>query len=90
MGVEGDVRSNDEDGVEGCVMSHERHTTDDVIADVVSRSDDKGKRGVEACASTASIASLTERFVMPVERVTVPLLAHHRLCWVQAERSVRV
>jgi len=25
---------------------------------------------------------------MPVERVTVPLLAHRRLCWAPAKRSV--
>jgi hypothetical protein len=43
LGVEGDVRSSDEDGAEGGVMSHERHSTDGIIADVVGRSDEKGK-----------------------------------------------
>src|SRR5215831_8119530 len=79
MGVEGDVRSSDEDGAEGGAMSHERYATEGIIADGESRGDEKGKRGVEACASTASIASPTGRFVMPFERVTVPLLAHRRL-----------
>src|SRR5262245_54895502 len=31
-GVEGDVRSSDQDGAEGGVMSHERHSTDGIIA----------------------------------------------------------
>jgi len=88
MGEEGDVRSSDEDYAEGGVRSHERHSTDGIIADVISRSADRGKRGVESCASTASIASLTEHFVMPVERVTVPLFAHRRLCWTPAKRGV--
>ena len=62
-GVKGDVRSSGEDGVEGVVMSQDRHTTDDIIADVISRGNDKGKREVEAYASTASIASLTGCFL---------------------------
>ena len=37
------------------MMSHERHSTDGIIADGESRSDDKGKRGVEGCMTTASI-----------------------------------
>ena len=88
MGVEEDDRRSDEDGAEGGVMSYDRHSTDGIIADVVGRSDDEGKRGIEAYASTASIASLTGRFVMPIERVAVPLLAHCRLCWAPAKRSV--
>ena len=66
MDVEGDVRSSDENGVEGGVMSHERHSTDDIIAHVAGRIDDEGKREVESSASTASIASLTGHFVMPL------------------------
>src|SRR5262249_5100814 len=88
MGVEEDDRRSNEDGAEGGVMSHERRSTEGIIADGESRSDDKGKRGVEASASTASIASLTGRFLMPIERVAVPRLAHRRLCWASAKRSV--
>ena len=84
MGVEGDVRSSDKNGVEGCMMSYGRHSTDAFIADGESRSDEKGKWGVKVSASTASIASPTGRFVMPVERVTVPLLVHCRPCWAPA------
>ena len=88
--VKGDDRRKDEDGVEGGVMSHERHSTEGIIADTVSSVDDEGKRRIEAYASTASIASLTGRFMIPVERVTVPLFAHRRLCWAPAKRSVVV
>ena len=88
MGVEGDVRRSDEDGAEGGVMSHERRTKEGIIANFSGMIDDKSKREVEASASTASIASLTGRFVMPVERVAVPLLAHCRFCWAPAKRSV--
>ena len=56
-------------------MSYDRHTTDDIIAEVISRSDDKATREVEGCMTTASIVSPTGRFMMPVERVAVPLLA---------------
>jgi hypothetical protein len=70
------------------MLSYDRHSTDDIIPDVVSRSDDKGKGGVEGCMTTASIASPTGRFLMPVERVMVPLFAHRRLCWAPTERSV--
>ena len=69
-------------------MSHYCQSTDDIIGDGESRSDDKGKREVESSASTASIASLTGRFLMPIERVAVPLLAHYRLRWAPAKRSV--
>ena len=86
--VEEDDRRSDEDVVEGGVMSYDRNSTDDIIADAVGRSDDKGKWGVEAYASTASIASPTGPFVMPVERVAAPLFAHRRLCWSPAKRSV--
>ena len=69
-------------------MSYDRHSTEGIIADGESRSDKKGKREVESSASTASIASPTGRFVMPVLRVAVFLLAHRRLCWAPANRSV--
>jgi hypothetical protein len=59
MGVEGDVRRSDEDGVEGGVMSYERHSTEGIIADAVGRGDDKGKWGVEGCMSTASVFIVT-------------------------------
>jgi hypothetical protein len=88
IGVEGDDRSSDEDGAERGVMSHERHSTDDIIADGESRSDDKGKREVESYVSTASLASAAGLFVMPIEWVAVPLFAHRRLCWAPAKRSV--
>jgi len=87
-GCGGDLRSSDEDGAEGGVMSYDHHSTDEIIADGESRSDDNGKREVEASASTASIASPTGCFVMPIERVTVPLLAQRRLCWAPAKRNV--
>jgi len=61
-----DVEGNDEDGVEGGVMSYDRPFTDDIIPDVVSRVDDESERGGEAYASTASIASPTGRFVCPL------------------------
>jgi hypothetical protein len=88
MGVEWDVRRSDEDGAEGGVMSYDRQFTDGILAAGESRIDDEDKRGIEAYASTAFIASPTGRFLMPVERVTVPLLAHRRLCWAPAKRSV--
>ena len=43
-GVEGYDRSRDEDGVESGEMSYDWQSTDDIIADVVNRSDEKGKR----------------------------------------------
>jgi hypothetical protein len=87
-GVEEDDRRSEKDGVEGGVMNHERHSADGILADGESRSDDKGERGVEAYASTAFIASPKGRFMMPVERVTVPLFVHCPLCWAPSQRSV--
>jgi len=88
MGVEGDARSSGEEGVEGGVMSYDRQSTEGIIAKVARKANDQGKREFEAYGSTASITSPTGRLVMPVERVAVPMLAHRRLCWAPAKRSV--
>ena len=65
MGVEGDARSSDEDGVEGGVMSYERHSRDGIIEDVESTSDKKGKWGVEGCMTTACFLSSTSSMLLP-------------------------